>query len=221
MKNDVWEFYRNNPVNAVENFLPLRDHQVFAMIDATVGCENTINSWCRRSGKNVMVAMIAAWHAIFRPYSSVVVYVRDMSMVQEMACLIREVVDSIAPLHNVSKCHNFIWQSAGELKIGNGSTIETISIHQSSRLETHVQRDVVLVNEVLGPMPSEVDERLRELVDRWEADGSRIHIFGTHAPIYPRFKNTKVTWRAFISAEDAIRLYKELGAKVFAEEYGH
>lgn len=171
MKNDVWEFYRNNPVNAVENFLPLRDHQTSALIEATVGGENTINSWCRRSGKNVMVAMIATWHAIFRPYSSIVVYVRDMSTVMDMACLIREVVDSIAPLHNVSKCQNFVWQSAGELKIGNGSTIETISIHQSSKFETHVSRDVVLVNEVLGPIPSEVDEILRELVDRWELTG--------------------------------------------------
>ena len=65
--------YQECPIAFLEK-LNLREYQKDA-IRSVANKGNTVNSWARRSGKDVAIAASAIHSAIFNPYSTIVIYV--------------------------------------------------------------------------------------------------------------------------------------------------
>lgn len=203
MNNSQFTYFAKNPIEFLAK-LNLRTHQIKSVSYIQESDLNTVNAWCRRSGKDTLIAACALHSAIFKPYSTVVIYVPAAYHISYFENTLRELIHKLIPDADIiKKSHTF--------RINN-SKIIIKSIQ--SRIESS-NPDIIFFNEC-------TDEKIIErTLDLERVSNTTFHIFATGSiildKIYPA-KYTKVTWRDVMPIEEAMVLRNQIGKDYFSKD---
>lgn len=107
VNNSQFRYFAKNPIEFLAK-LNLRIHQIKAVSYIQESDLNTVNAWCRRSGKDTLIAACALHSAIFKPYSTVVIYVPAAYHISYFENTLRELIHKLIPDADIiKKSHTF------------------------------------------------------------------------------------------------------------------
>jgi hypothetical protein len=205
VNNREFNNFKESPIEFLEK-LNLREYQKDAIM-SVVNQENTVNSWARRSGKDVAIAASAIHSAIFNPYSTIVIYVSQTHQITYMKQTI------IATLANLD--HPGLEVSTANHAVNVNNSI-IIIIKAIGCKTVWSKADIVFFNEC------DNEEKIQERIDLEKHEDTTFHVFGTYSIIldeqYPA-KYTKISWKDFLNISDAKKMKNNLGKDSFSREF--
>lgn len=204
VNNREFNNFKELPIAFLEK-LNLREYQKDA-IRSVANKGNTVNSWARRSGKDVAIAASAIHSAIFNPYSTIVIYV---PLTHNIIYMKQTILSTLANLDH----HGLDVSTANHAVNVNNSIIIIKAIGCKT---VWSKADIVFFNEC------DNEEKIQERIDLEKHEDTTFHVFGTYSIIldeqYPA-KYTKISWKDFLNIPDAKKMKHNLGKDSFSREF--